>query len=474
MIVRARAPIYGSGLPPPPPPPPPTPAPYTLARSEPAPDHPGAVIVIRTNDDIWPIRQRGFSQLLVEPRRFEPDPGGVYAWSQTRDASDPHFLSLFGTIRVVQEPQRFAPDAGSVSVFTTRITPTRMRPILASAEPPLPFPGAVIQIRAPYGISPLPARPIMARITVPGGENPPPHAGSVYTVQPRATSTRPRTANPQMVAVEPLPLHGGSVLATHPPLEVSHPGRTVRVTTEEPVPASGSALSTHPPAVHHRTVPPQRGPLTAAVERLDDRQAIQSVGRVDASPARSIVAQRPIRIAEVATADLQPITSHGTPARVVPIGVSRTVRDDSVSEDGRVFASHGPGGPALPPQPLSLARASEENLGDGAAAHSHGAAGSPVATARPRIVAMDAWPADAAAVWHTSPMPPPPVPFRTSWMVRGDSLEPEHFAVKLVLKTSPVAPSPPPPTPLIGIRVYLTGVDRSVVTISSLDCCEEC
>jgi hypothetical protein len=444
MIVRARAPIFRSGLPSLSPTPPPLAAnPHAyLTASEPAPDHPGAVISL--------------------PR-------------YTRDAGSSALFGLYATSHVIREPERVQADAGIAIALFTRITPAIIRPILSSTEAAAMFPGAVIQIRAPYGISPLPARPIMARITVPGGELPAPGAGSVTTVQPRATSTRPRTANPQLASSEPVPLHSGSVLATHMPLEVSRPGRTMRVVTEDPIPAAGSVLALHPPAVSHRTVP--RLPLVheATMDRPDAGQVLigTAAGRVDSSPARASVAHRPIRLAEVVADDRLPIASHGTPARVVPINLTRTVRDDSTSGAGSVVASHGPGGlTSLPRRPATFVR-TEAILGDGAVLHSHGTATS-VSPARARVVSSEPVQFSTAAVWHSSAMPPRSVPHRTSWIVRGDSLEPEHFAVRLVQKTSPVAPSPVPPTAAVGIRVYLTGYDRSRVTISSLDTeCED-
>ena len=311
------------------------------------------------------------SIMLVQSRR-------PIVFHQSRSATDPHLTNLFVSSRITSEPPRLPPDAGAVLSITSRNTPAFQRPVTRTnvAEPELrpAFPGAVLQIHAPYGASPLPAHPVL-----PHSESSP-FAGWVYSAPLRTGENRPSgilqpsfaRAGEIATPIQPIASHG-----TPARFAATATSRTAR---DDSTAAAGSVLARS--ALPTPAQIPPRLPRFVRAGEADraDGQVWCSHGMVSESGATAPPSLA--RAAEAVAPIIQPVTSHGSPPRDA-VTRPAVVRDSSwLAAGGTIIARTLPGSLPLRSQTVFV-RDSAGRVEDARIIHSHGIAAPPVKPVSP-------------------------------------------------------------------------------------------
>lgn len=398
--------------------------------------YPGAVIIGRSAFGIPPaaVASGSLSQFRAETEQPRPFPGQVIAIRPAMGETPP------------------LPAGQSIATY---------RP--PSDEFP-PFPGAVLRaLSTPFGIEALPARPV--QVTT---EQPTPYEGGVIAL--RGT-----------VDIPPAPVPQPAVIRVHePPPDISAPlfwsgvpardaaSRTAIIAGERP-PEYGGEVIVGRSAFGVSPLPQFRPMVVSAPSVLEPGSVEFRAGREEEERIPPL--PRIIRELEPVAEIPQPMFWSGTHERPAAYGTAAIVQlREETGEPGSVVASRSAFGLAADPARPVLVR-----MADGTEQTEPGG----VLFSRP-VESAPVMPPRAVVVWSDSVQEPGGVVFR-----RGESapnVMPRTYLIAGETSWPEVVPSffgwgwrtgsGAPPAPGAGFPVTLYGVDRGVITLTSVDGCD--
>jgi len=346
--------------------------------------------------------------------------------------------------RMVQTHQRFDVGGAIVAASRTKLDETaNVHP--AIANPPIGTAPEVAQPMAGknrYGSSPLPRQTLA---TLSGSEWPAGAGDVLATVSAGRSQQVMRPVGILARAGEGILGPGSSIYSHGTPARVMPISLTHTVRNDTRLEAGSVAAKVGAGGLAN--LPSRKPSLRSGESPAPEAGMVIHASTVSAAmqPGRFVSLARAGEVAQNAGST---VYSHGTPARVVPVGLTHTVRDDTRLEAGSVVAKVGAGGLTNLPSRRPSLRAVESGAAEAG-----------------RVIVSSSRAAASIVL-------PRPVLARASeigWVYSQPAVCGQFFDLEII----PVPPPPPPPPLPVAIMLpVMRGFDRSQ-TFTIFDCeCE--